>query len=274
MDSSKEKPFYQVNYKGTNVGYKLPYIKKPENNLKSIMDFRHNIRFFDQKKIPTKEQIDDILKNSHLYVPHKNNLPSIKIKVYGPEYKKDKEELVLSTVCGPGRDQYLEKSGKYYGDIDELRKRYFEWKDAAAKKDQKHIKYIRQKYGLNFNPQVDAPYLLTFSQKERMATERQQLFGMGEWVWGNSYFEDFDYRWYLGAGIHSYAINLLAAEQGIYASYCRCFQKLPNLYSKCMEDIKESKHEVIFLGLGFRDYNYDYRVDKNKVDKEDYIKWV
>ena len=78
----------------------------------------------------------------------------------------------------------------------------------------------------------------------------------------------------MGAGIHSYAINLLAAEQGIYASYCRCFQKLPNLYSKCMEDIKESKHEVIFLGLGFRDYNYDYRVDKNKVDKEDYIKWV
>ena len=273
-----EKKTYADRYKGTKVGYQLPYIEKPENNLKSIMDFRHNIRFFDQEKIPTKEQINNILKDSHLYVPHKNNLPSVQIKVYGPEYKKDKEELVLTTVCGPGRSEYLHKEGKYYGDVEELRTRYYEWRDAhnliITKKDYSFLFNFRKKYGLNFNPQVDAPYLLSFTQKPRMPTERQQKLGMGEWVWGHSYYEDFEYRWYLGSGIHSYAINLLAAEQGIYGSYCRCFHKIPNLYSKCMEDIKKSKHDVIFLGLGFRDYNYHHHVDRNKPDLEDYIKWV
>jgi len=264
----------EVFYGGTNIGYILPDIKKPENNLKSIMDFRHNIRFFDQNKIPTKEQIDNILIDSHKYVPHKNNLPGMNIKIYGPEYKKDKEDLVLATVCGPGRVHYLSKNGKYYGDIDELRKRYVEWKKAYNDKDRKVIQFFRKEYGLNFNPQVDAPYLLTFTHRLRVPTPRQEKFGMARWVWDNAFTENAEYKWYLGVGIHSYAINLLAAEQGIYGSYCRCFQKLPNLYSKCLEDIKKSPSDVVFLGLGYRDYGSVYRVDKNKTDMEDYIKWM
>ena len=54
-----------------------------------IMKTRHNIQFFSDK-IPNKDLIDDILKKAHLLVPHKNNFWYYKIRVYGPEHKKEK----------------------------------------------------------------------------------------------------------------------------------------------------------------------------------------
>ena len=258
------------------AGYVLKDSEHLNPKLKDAMEYRHNIKFFDQKRIPTKEQIDRILTDSHIYVPHKNNLIGIQIKIYGPEYNEEKENLALATLCGPGRSLYKERSGKYYGDIEELKKRYFEWREIQLN-DLKGLNEYRKKYGLNFNEQVRAPYLLTFSRKIRLPTPSQEKRGYQKWVYDDSLDENFDYRWYLGAGIHAYAITLLATEQGMYASYCRCFTKLPNIYSKCMEEMYKPNgkpSDVFYLGLGYRDMKVKYYVDKNKANKDEYITWM
>jgi hypothetical protein len=121
---------------------------------------------------------------------------------------------------------------------------------------------------------VTAPYLLAFSKRNREPTEMQKRLGVKDYVWNTSLSENKAFKWFLGAGIQSYAITLLAAEQGIYASFCRCFEKIPNLYSKCLEDVKQSVNDVIFLGLGYRNYEVKYFVDRNKADPDEYIKWV
>lgn len=258
------------------TGYLLKDAERLNPKLKDAMEYRHNIKFFDQKRIPTKEQIDKILTDSHMYVPHKNNLIGIQIKIYGPEYDKEKENLALTTLCGPGRSLYKDRNGKYYGNIEELKKRYYEWREIQIN-GMKGIDEYRKKHGLNFNEQVRAPYLLAFSRKIRLPTPSQEKRGFQKWVFDDSLSENLDYKWYLGAGIHAYAINLLASEQGMYSSFCRCFSKLPNIYSKCMEEMYKNDgkpSDVFYLGIGYRDMNVKYYVDKNKATKDEYMTWM
>jgi hypothetical protein len=258
------------------MGYLLKDAERLNSKLKDAMEYRHNIKFFDQKRIPTKEQIDKILTDSHIYVPHKNNLIGIQIKIYGPEYDKEKENLVLATLCGPGRSLYKDRSGKYYGNTEELRKRYYEWREIQIN-GMKGLDDYRKKHGLNFNEQVRAPYLLAFSRKIRLPTPSQEKRGFQKWVYDNSLSENLDYKWYLGAGIHAYGIALLSAEQGMYSSFCRCFTKLPNIYSKCLEEMYKNdgkESDVFYLGIGFRDMNVKYYVDKNKATKDEYMTWM
>lgn len=258
------------------TGYTLNDVERLNPKLKDAMEYRHNIKFFDQERIPTKEQINKILTDSHIYVPHKNNLVGIQIKIFGPEYAEEKENLVLATLCGPGRSLYKDRNGKYYGNTEELKKRYYEWREIQLN-NLKGLTEYRKNYGLNFNEQVRAPYLLVISRRIRLPTPSQEKRGFQKWVYDNSLDENFFYKWYLGAGIHTYAISLLAAEQGMYASYCRCFTKLPNIYSKCMEEMYKfdgKPADVFYLGLGYRDMKVKYYVDKNKATKDEYMTWM
>ena len=258
------------------TGYTLNDVERLNPKLKDAMEYRHNIKFFDQEKIPTKKEIDKILTDSHIYVPHKNNLVGIQIKIFGPEYAEEKENLVLATLCGPGRSLYKDRNGKYYGNTEELKKRYYEWREIQLN-NLKGLTEYRKNYGLNFNEQVRAPYLLVISRRIRLPTPSQEKRGFQKWVYDNSLDENFFYKWYLGAGIHTYAISLLAAEQGMYASYCRCFTKLPNIYSKCMEEMYKfdgKPADVFYLGLGYRDMKVKYYVDKNKATKDEYMTWM
>jgi hypothetical protein len=259
------------------VGYK---IKEDElvdkKDLIGAMQFRHNIKFFDQEKIPSKETIKEIIKESHLYVPHKNNLIAINIKVWGPEFDKEKETLVLSTACGPARDHYLRGGGKFYGDIKILKDRYNEWRDLTIKGNNEEIQKWRNEYGLNFNEQVRAPYLLAFTQKYREPTSTQAERGYMPWVWQENEGENDGSKWFLPTGIHSYAITLLSAYRGLYASYCRCFVNKPFLYTKIFEDVVHHQRvagSIIFLGIGFKDYRVAYYADKNKASVDEYVKW-
>ena len=157
-----------------------------------------------------------------------------------------------------------------------MRRRYNEWKDIQLN-NKKGLKDWRELHGLNFNEQVKAPYLLTFTRKIRLPTATQEKVGYHKWVYHGSLGENLQYKWYLGAGIHAYGIALLAAEQGMYASFCKCFTKLPNLYSKCMEDVYKdvsSQDDVVYLGLGYRDYRVAHWVDKNKASKDEYMTWM
>ena len=260
------------------VGYKIKEDELVDNkDLVGAMQFRHNIKFFDQEKIPSKETVEEIIKESHLYVPHKNNLIAINIKVWGPEFYKEKERLVLSTVCGPARDHYIKSGGKYYGNYNILKARYDEWRELSIKGENKEENHKwRNEYGLNFNEQVRAPYLLAFTQRLREPTEIQQERGYMPWVWAKSDGENGQCRWFLPAGMQAYGITLLSAYRGLYASFCRCFTNKPFLYTKMFEDVvhkPDIASSIFFLGLGYKDYRVAYYCDKNKASVDEYIKW-
>ena len=260
------------------VGYKIKGDELVDNkDLIGAMQFRHNIKFFDQEKIPSKETIEEIIKESHLYVPHKNNLIAINIKVWGPEFYKEKERLVLSTVCGPARDHYIKSGGKYYGNYNILKARYDEWRELSIKGENKEENHKwRNEYGLNFNEQVRAPYLLAFTQRLREPTEIQKERGYMPWIWKNSVGENGQCRWFLPAGMQAYGISLLSAYRGLYASFCRCFTNKPFLYTKIFEDTVHNPDiagSIFFLGLGYKDYSVPYYCDKNKASVDEYVKW-
>lgn len=259
------------------VGYKIKEDELVDNkDLIGAMQFRHNIKFFDQEKIPSKETIEEIIKESHLYVPHKNNLIAINIKVWGPEFHKEKETMVLSTVCGPARDHYLKGGGKFYGNYNALKSRYDEWRDLTIKGNNEEMQKWRNEYGLNFNEQVRAPYLLAFTQRHREPTETQKERGYMPWVWENNGGENAQCRWFLPAGMQAYGITLLSAYRGLYASFCRCVTMKPFLYTKIFEDVLDKDYisgHIMFLGIGYKDYRVAYYCDKNKASVDEYVKW-
>lgn len=260
------------------VGYKIKEDELVDNkDLIGAMQFRHNIKFFDQEKIPSKETIEEIINESHLYVPHKNNLIAINIKVWGPEFHKEKETFVLSTVCGPAKDHYVKSGGKYYGNYNILKSRYEEWRQLHMKNDNaEEMHKWRNEYGLNFNEQVRAPYLLAFTQRDRVPTETQKERGYMPWVYENNEGENAQCRWFLPAGMQAYGISLLSAYRGLYASFCRCFVNKPFLYTKLFEDVVHYNYvsgNIFFLGIGYKNYNVPYYCDKNKANVDEYVKW-
>ena len=104
------------------------------STLKDIMVKRKNIKFFKQDVYPSKEEIQQLLNDAHELVPQKNNLFQFHVDIYGPEHTKEKEQLVLNTVCGIGK-QHFRPGGKNYRKYDELKKIYEEWKQIVNKKE-------------------------------------------------------------------------------------------------------------------------------------------
>jgi len=269
--------YTHIKYPIFRIGYKIKEDELVNNkDLIGAMKFRHNIKFFDQQKIPSKETIQEILNESHLYVPHKNNLIAINIHVWGPEFTKEKEMLAMSTVCGPGRDQYIKSGGKYYGDVKALKARYDEWREIEIRDVTLEKTKYRNKYGLNFNEQVRAPYLLAFTKRDRMPTEVQNERGFMPWVYDNNTGENAQCRWFLPGGMQAYGISLLSAYRGLYASFCRCFVNKPFLYTRIFEKVVHNDYvsgHIFFLGIGYKDYRVTYFCDKNKANPEEYITW-
>jgi len=243
-------------------------------NLIDVMKNRHNIKFFDQKKIPDKELIKQILKDSHNFIPHKNNLIQIDINVWGPEYEEEKKALVLNTVCGPGK-KHWRPGGKYHNNFKILRDYYEEWRSYWLDMRKDRVKSYRNKLGIEFNEQVRAPYLLTFTQRIKSPTQNQ--------IDNNFYGYDFNYndssnkgeRWYLSAGIHGYGIALLSVNAGLSAGFCKCFFNTPFNYSKILEPIIPNQTEKIpfMLGLGYKNENVNYWGPLPKAKEEEYIFW-
>ena len=244
------------------------------NDLKYIMSQRHNIRFFDQHKIPSKELINQILQDGHNYIQHKNNLVQIEINIWGPEHAEEKEALVLNTVCGPGKEHWR-KDGKYYNNFKILKEFYEEWRYCWLNKDKKrHEKFIKE-VKIDFNEQVRAPYLLVFTQRERKPTQKQIDNNFHSWVFNYADTDNKNERWYLNAGIHGYGLSLLAKNEGLSASFCKCFFKTPYNYTKILEPIKnKSTYEIAFmLGVGYKNDSVDFYAQKNKADKDEYTFW-
>jgi hypothetical protein len=245
------------------------------NSLKYIMSQRHNIRFFDEEKIPSKEMIEHIIQDSHDFVPHKNNLIQIEINIWGPEHAEEKEALVLNTVCGPGKE-YWRPGGKYHNNFKILKQFYDEWRYCWLNKDRERFKKFKKEIDIDFNEQVRAPYLLTFTKRDRYPTKKQLNNNFHSWVFNYADKDNKGYKWYLNAGIHGYALSLLSVNEGLAASFCKCYFATPNNYSKILQPIAPNGPAdkiAYMLGIGYRNKNVDFWGQLNKSDKDEYIFW-
>lgn len=269
---------YVINDDGHSIRYKVPIDDKlKNNNLTYIMEQRHNVKFFDQKNIPSKELIDKILLEGHKFIPHKNNLMAININVWGPEHDKEKESLVLNTVCGPGRDAFF-KGGKYYGDSKVLKELYLEWRETYLTQNSAALRKFREKWNIGFNEQVRAPYLLSFTKRIKDPSDTQKKRGFSKFMAESVSKQSGDNkgsRWYLNAGMHGYGLSLLAVNYGLAAGFCKCFQNFPHLFTKILQPIvPNNTYRISFLlGIGYRDKNVNVYRDANKIEMSEYIFW-
>ena len=248
-----------------------------------IMKTRHNIQFFSDK-IPDKELVDSILKKAHLLVPHKNNFWYYRVKVYGPEHKEEKKYTAISTVCSTDRKYYKGKniSAEKYKELEKIYDEWLyinnesnldnEWHSRVREFKKKHSK-------IHFNNQVTAPYLLVYTKKDKLLTKTQEeskYFKKGRL---NEVF-DVNYQtrsnmWLIQSGMHSIITSALAVEQGLDASFCKCYFYSEHLHTNILRKARGRPDNIAFLlGLGYGDkkkYTYYSHVEKPLMNE--IVKW-
>lgn len=219
-----------------------------------VLKRRHNLRFFKQDLIPNKDDINDIFKKSLEVCPIKNDLWHFYIDVYGPEFKKQKEELVIRTAC----DNYTRNTS-----FENQTKKYKEWTDNPES-------FITRS-GEKFNEQVRAPYLLVFRKSPCFYAKKNNK---------KEYYGDIAA---IGAGMFGYVVSIIANEKGIDASFCACYTN-----KNTSEKLNLPRNEILgdfnnyfMLGLGFEDTLLNEKIDGAyriyrkhlKPTLDDVIKW-
>ena len=240
--------------------------------LTKLMKFRENIHHF-KKDDPGRDKIEKILMDAHDLVPHKNNIWAYHIDVYGPEHIEEKEAVALQTVSGYEKRDFA-PGGRHAGDMKKLKDIYHKWReqretmrtDPSHKNRQKASKY----QGFSFNEQVTAPYLLVYYQKPGFPTEKQIAQGYKKLL--------VDYKdngqWMIAASMHGYGTTLLAAEQGLYASFCKCYFHSYDNYTNILAPLKHGFKNIAFMiGIGYRDGEMPYYKNPNVPDYKEIVTW-
>ena len=241
--------------------------------LEDILKKRENITFFRQDKIPSKEDIEDILQKTHEALPTKNNLSTYEIEVYGPEHFDEKKSVALSTVCSTAGKPF--RASKNPKDFEKLEQLYDLWIESHKQKKM----LSTELKNIHFNEQVRAPYLLVYTEKENILTESQKdthYFKKGklEDVF-NVNSNKQNGMWLIQSGMHGILATTFAIEKGIDASFCKCFFYNTYLHNNIIRKAVKKSNDISFLlGFGYKDHNkvhYKTKVLKSKLDE--IVKW-
>jgi nitroreductase len=240
------------------------------SELKHLMKFRENITHFTNKA-PDKKTINQILIDAHELIPVKNNMWNYSIDVWGPEHEKEKKILAMQTVTGLEK-RIFAKGGPEEGNIAMLEDIYTEWK--ASRESQRNSWFTgKGKYrGFGFNDQVTAPYLLVYYQKPGRPTQTQ--IEQGYDAKQISYSDNSQHQWLISASMHAYGTTLLCAEQGLYASFCKCYYLIHKNLNNVLHPLVHGFHNVAFLlGIGYRDQDMPYFKNKRKPTVNEIVTW-
>jgi nitroreductase len=239
------------------------------SELKRLMRMRENITHFTQQA-PDKKIIDQLLKDAHDLIPVKNNMWNYQIDVWGPQHEDEKRLVALQTVTGEDKRMFA-TGGREEGNTKLLEEIYEEWK--KSRENQRNGEKIGGKYkGFGFNDQVRAPYLLVYYQRPGYPTEKQKNLGYNEKI--ISYSDRTQHQWMISAAMHAYGTTLLSAEQGLYASFCKCYYHSYKNFNNVLAPLKHGFSNVAFLlGIGYRDEEMPYYKNKIKASYEEIVNW-
>jgi len=239
------------------------------SELKRLMKMRENITHFTTQA-PDKQTIDQILRDAHDLIPVKNNMWNYQIDVWGPQHEEEKKLVALQTVTGEDK-RIFAPGGPEEGNIKLLEEIYEGWK--KSREAQRNREKIGGKYeGFGFNDQVRAPYLLVYYQRPGYASEKQKNLGYNEKI--ISYSDRSQHQWMISASMHAYGTTLLSAEQGLYASFCKCYYHSYKNFNNILAPLKHGFSNVAFLlGIGYRDEELPYYKNKIKASYEEIVNW-
>ena len=223
---------------------------------------RRSTMFFNDS-IPDKNDIDDIILDSVTYTPNKCTVPYHRVKVYGPEYKEDKEKFVIQTNCNPKYQKIPDSKAK----MDFLKSEYEEWSSLyyeAAENRDVDKKYIDERFDYyDFNPQVLAPYLFIFyDAHETTADPLQPHIKMTE--------DDVLIKASQSSSMHALNIACLAAEKNISSSFCNDMATHTEYNDHRIDD---SHDIVMMLGLGYPLENKWYPKLRIVPEVEKVVEW-
>lgn len=240
--------------------------------IEDILKRRNNITFFRKDKIPEKEQINGILEKAFALTPHKNNFWHYQVYVFGPEHAQSKKNLAISSVCNKHLRYYRQYDGNEVSEKDwkTLKNRYQDWHDYYnGDKTKEHV--IKDKW--HFNEQVTAPYLLAYcpakTRSRPSQVESEYFQKRAEKVFYDPYRVEKN-QYHQQSGINAMVVSMLALEQGLDVSFCKCFFYNENVHS----DIS-LMNPAFVLGIGYRDSNKeDLKTWIRKPKCDEVITWV
>ena len=177
--------------------------------ISDLLDYRGNVQFFDEERIPPKEDIMDILNTVHDKLPHVNYKWLYNLNVLGPEDSEEKKKIAVSSFCGDGPGSL--KKEKWYREVDSLSDSDINHLYKVYDKWRKYQK--EEKPEIICTPQPDDPDIESFNEQVR-----------APWVIAYRTSDEPDRRRsYVQIGNHSMLTALLALEKGYDVSFCSCF---------------------------------------------------
>ena len=227
---------------------------------------RYQTSCFKEDDIPTEDTIRKILSESLTSIPVFGNDWHHSVSVYGPEYKKDKEKLVLQTV----EDNHYRKTfdtrklGRP-GIATSLTPICRTFKNKAKSGWYKNRGFEDD---VSFNLQVTAPYLLAF----RFSPDSYVHKDKGEMA------KDKKSKGLNSAMTHAYAITIIAQHYGIQAGFCGCFIFNDENVNRIWYNDPDI---ILFVGLGYQEdwcfesvgsLHYKER-QQSKPEFSDIVKW-
>ena len=209
--------------------------------ISDLLDYRSNVQFFREDKIPPKEEIESILKTVHERLPHSNMRWHYNIDVLGPEETELKRKLAISSVCADDPD-FWRGEDVSASDWKRVESAYDSWREYQRNselwKDEDLIEgsgwsLPLPESGLNdddllgFNEQVTAPYVLVY--KPTITTFHPSIAEKAKKeVESRGWNRDVQAgivepkHYLVQIGMHSAITAMLALEKGYDVSYTRC----------------------------------------------------
>lgn len=240
------------------------------SELKRLMKLRENITHFDPTP-PDRTVIDNILRDAHDLIPVKNNMWNYSIDVWGPEHAQEKKIVAMQTVTGLDK-RIFARGGKEEGNVAMLEDIYNNWRDQREGQRDSLFKGKGKYAGFGFNDQVTAPYLLVYYQRPGRPTHKQIQQGYD--AKQIAYADRSQHQWLIAASMHGYGTTLLCAEQGLYASFCKCYYLVHKNMNNILHPLEHGFHNVAFmLGIGYRDKGMPYFKNKKKPNYDEIVTW-
>ena len=244
------------------------------------LDKRFNYRRFKEDKIPPKELIEKIIRETINLIPVKNEGYNFKLEIWGPECYEEKRELAIITIA---QKEYMFGPDKFGVDEDE-------WYENAKKlfEYEENNNWIPETGGgivSNFNIQVLAPYLISVVLSPDQWNPKEEPI----WPQLDSFM----------AGMFSYGLSIIANSYDVNCAFCSCFEKglkkhfnfitTPHDrvgYSNCLTliglgyydllpnqpNFQQAKHMLLSQQLGWKE-PFNRSLDKPKPKIENIVEW-
>jgi len=200
-----------------------------------MQDFegRHQTRYFDHEKIPSKELIEKVLHKTHELVPSKQNLMPYVVKILGPEHAEIKMYM------------YELSCEVEYPDLN-LRNKY----RLDKLKQYEHNNVIHNKRFIHGNSQLFAPYILLLVPRKPIENTKLAKTYKERGLSGFDGHKLTSKTPNVEIGMFSAILTSVCIEEGLSISYTSCLnpKKLTEKYDWLK---KESTTPTLALSLGY-----------------------